>query len=78
MDYSNINLRKSTVFDLTDDKNILVNELELDMPKESYSEFVSIESRIKDFLDLSSLLHDKSLENEVHKQFSAELDHFKF
>jgi len=78
MDYSGINLRQSTVFDLTNDKNILVNELELDMPKESYSKFVSIESRIMDFLALSSILKDKPLENEVHKQFENELDHFKF
>jgi len=53
MSFSNQNLRESTIFDLTTDPNIIVGEFGISETADQYNKIISIETRIKDFLDLS-------------------------
>lgn len=78
MSYSNQNLRKSTIFDLTTNPNIIVGEFGISESAEDYNKIISIETRIKDFLDLSELTNDSKLKEAVHKQFKDELLVFGF
>ncbi|MDB4157958.1 hypothetical protein N9609_00555 [bacterium] len=78
MSFSNQNLRKSTIFDLTTDTDIIVGEFGILESAEDYNKIVSIKTRIKDFLDLSELTNDSKLKEAVYKQFKEELLVFGF
>jgi len=73
MSFSNQNLRESTIFDLTTDPNIIVGEFGISETADQYNKIISIETRIKDFLDLSELTNDSKLKEAVYKQFKEEL-----
>ncbi len=79
MIYKGNNLRTATIFDFTDDPNILNYEFGLeDFTKEEYNDMISIEARIKDLLDLAELWNDKEFENAIFETFKAELSTFGF
>ena len=78
MKYTNQNLRELTIFDLTTDINIIVDEFGIVETSESYAEGLSIQTRIKDFLDLAKLTKDTKLKKAVHSQFEKELLSFGY
>jgi len=78
MKLANLDLRNTTIFDLTSDKKIISDEFGVSMSKKEYAEIISIETRIKDLLDFADLTNNKELKTAVLKEFENELLVFGF
>jgi len=59
MFYIGINLRTATIHDFTDDPKILVDEFGIDEPKESYTKYLAIQTRIWELLEYADLTNNK-------------------
>jgi len=77
-DWGKLDLRNTTIFDLTNDINIITKEFGVLMPKDKYNSIISIETRIKDLLDFTDLTDNNLLKQAIYKEFKDELNTFKF
>lgn len=78
MDYKNLNLRELTVFDLTNNKKVIEEDLGITLPKEIYLEGVAIQKRILDFINYAEIIKSNSLKEAINSQFKEELSLFSF
>ena len=75
--YKNLNLRTSTILDL-DNSPEIKKEFGINKTQKDYNNSVTIEMRIKDFLDYAEMKKLKDLEDAVHSTFKKELEVFSF
>ncbi len=72
------NIRELTIFDLTEDKQILQEEFGIYETKEEFIKGLSIERRIRDLLDYAKITNDTALHEAVFRDFKKELLTFGF
>jgi hypothetical protein len=70
------NLRNKTVFDLTKDKQLLVDELGILETEDQYKKLVATDARISDMKDLAELLADTALLKAINLAFKKELSEY--
>ena len=69
-------LRNKTVFDLTDDKQLLVGELGIFETEDQYKELVAMDAKISDMKDLAELQADPELLKAINLAFEKELSEY--